>query len=263
MTFPMRLAPVPLSAPGPSLSWVRLRRGPFLLVLAFVAAVFGAPSGVLEAQAPGVDTPALAAPVPSFPAPPFPSSFLSPEGLVPGTRVQAMGAISLEDAVPVTPRGAFLRSLVVPGWGHLAADSPTRAAFYVAAQGGAGWMLGRSLLRRQNARRFRSAEFDLVREELRAQGVHNPDSLRFQAEADPRVTRWDDLVEIRGDQVEDWVALSIFLAFLGATDALVAAHLADFPEALTFTASPGPRAGSVEMGLRLPWPRRGGTRERD
>lgn len=259
------------AVPVPSVASPFHRRGFFLFLGLVLAGSVGLPAGGLEGQAPGatgasaLEGPALPS-VPGFPAPPLASSPLAGQGVIPGTRIREVAPLSLsrslEDAMPVTPRGAFLRSLAIPGWGHLAADSPTRAAFYVAAQGGAGWMLGRSMLRQRNARRFRSAEFDLVREELRAQGIQNPDSLRFQAEADPRVTRWDDLVEIRGDQVEDWLALSIFLTLLGATDALVAAHLADFPEALTFTASPGPRAGSVEMGLRLPWPRRGGAHPR-
>lgn len=169
------------------------------------------------------------------------------------SRVETPWHLLQQAEEPVTPRGAFLRSLVVPGWGHLAAESPTRAAFYVAAQGGAGWMLGKSVLRQRNARRFRAAEFETVRNDLVATGIP-ADSARLRAANDPRVGRWDDLIEIRGEQVEDWMALSLFLALLGATDALVAAHLVDFPEPLAFRVLPGTAPGRVELGFSLPWP---------
>ncbi|TVP47577.1 MAG: hypothetical protein EA350_04820 [Gemmatimonadales bacterium] len=156
------------------------------------------------------------------------------------------------DELPISPRGAFLRSLVLPGWGHLAVDSPGRAAFYMAAQGGTAWMLGKSILRRGSARRFRDEEIRMVREELQAQGVQSPDSLRAGALGDARVERWQELVDIRGDQVEDWVALGIFLSLLSATDALVAAHMADYPEPLTFDVVPRGGGGGWEMRFRLP-----------
>jgi hypothetical protein len=157
----------------------------------------------------------------------------------------------------VSPRGAFIRSLLVPGWGHAAADAPGRAAFYVAAQGGTYWMLAKSLIRRGSAVRYRDAEFDLVAAELRASGMTNPDSVQLRAGNDARVERWDELVEIRGDQVEDWLALGIFLSLLGATDALVAAHMADFPEPLTIRVTPAGSPGrGWSLGLSLPLDRR-------
>jgi len=156
------------------------------------------------------------------------------------------------DELPVSPRGAFLRSLALPGWGHLAVDAPGRAAFYVAAQGGTAWMLGKSILRRSSARRFRDEEFRMVRDELQAQGIQSPDTLRVRALGDARVERWQELVDIRGDQVEDWVALGIFLSLLGATDALVAAHMADYPDPLTFDVVPRGRVGGWELRFRLP-----------
>jgi hypothetical protein len=161
------------------------------------------------------------------------------------------------DAPGVTPRGAFLRSLVLPGWGHVAAGAHGRAAFYVAAQGGSGWMLAKSLERRRSAARFREAEFRLVSDEIRAAGVTRPDSVRLLALDDPRVERWDELVDIRSDQVEDWVALSVFLALLGATDALVAAHMADTPEPLSIRLLPEGRGGGWSLRLSLPWGPRG------
>lgn len=152
----------------------------------------------------------------------------------------------------VSPGGAFLRSLLVPGWGHMVSDSPFRGAVYVAAQTGTAWMIAKSVLARQSARRFRSAEMGAVQDELRLRGVQNPDSLLFLAEEDPRVVRWDELIETRGEQVEDWVALGLFLTLMGAADAFVAAHLADFPEPLSIEVGPRSRWGGVEVRIRLP-----------
>jgi hypothetical protein len=158
---------------------------------------------------------------------------------------------------PITPGGAFVRSLLLPGWGHLAVGSPTRGAFYIAAQTATGWMLWKSASRRRTALRFRRTELRSVEEEIRRGGVLDPDSVRVLAEGSERVERWDELVERRGDQVEDWVALGLFLVFLGATDAFVSAHLADFPEPLSLEVLPRPGGGGWEVGLRVPFgPRR-------
>lgn len=48
-------------------------------------------------------------------------------------QAQITNELSLEQDIP-TPRGAFLRSLVVPGWGHLYADSQdwTRGKYHLA-----------------------------------------------------------------------------------------------------------------------------------
>lgn len=176
-----------------------------------------------------------------------------PSGLTP----QALQTLNLDvlDEDPVSPRGAFVRSLVFPGWGQMASGAPTRGAFFVGAQGGSYWMLGRTLLRQRQAIRFRDRAEEDVRRELTHLGIQSPDSLRLLARQDARVVQRDSLVSMRGDQVEDWVALSIFLAFLSATDALVSSHMARFPEPLGMSPSAIRRAdGGWEVRVDLPWP---------
>ena len=171
------------------------------------------------------------------------------EGLPP------MGGGPDEDQIvrgPVSPGGAFARSLVFPGWGHFASDSPTRGSFYVTAQSATLWMVFKSVMKRRSAERFREAERAAVQSELRLQGVQNPDSLRFLSDNDARVQSWDDLRETRSQQVEDWVSLGVFLTLLGAADAFVAAHLADFPEPLSIEVLPGSAPRGVEFRLRYP-----------
>jgi hypothetical protein len=159
-----------------------------------------------------------------------------------------------EDGLPldaVTPGGAFLRSLVVPGWGHLASDSPTRGAFYVAAQTGSFWMIVKSFAQRRSAERFRESAREVVQAELRLQGVESPDSLRVLSDQDPRVADWDELRDTRSQQVEDWVTLGVFFTLLAAADAYVAAHLSDFPEPLAIQMTPWEGRG-VEVRVSYP-----------
>lgn len=157
---------------------------------------------------------------------------------------------------PISTRAAFIRSLIIPGWGHAGTESYFRGGVFVAAQTSAYWMVWKSVSQRQEARRLRSVEKSIAMDRLRAQGIMDPDSLRFLAEQDPALEFWDTLLERRDEQVEDWIFLSAFLALLGAVDAFVAAHLWDFPEALTMEVGSGPgpfdaRSPSVEVRMSV------------
>jgi hypothetical protein len=160
-----------------------------------------------------------------------------------------------EEPTAVTPRGAFFRSLLVPGWGHVATDAYTRAGFYVTAQSGALWMLLQTLERSGEADERLRLERERVRERLLVGGppATRADSAAFfQAiDNDPGVRARQELVDARDDQVEDWSAVSIFLVLLGATDAFVAAHLADFPEPLSLDVVPIGASGA-EVRVSLP-----------
>lgn len=152
----------------------------------------------------------------------------------------------------VSPGRIFLRSLAIPGWGHAVVGSDTRAAFYTAAQTGTVLMVLKSASRQRSADRFRRTEQRRVENELRLQGIQSPDSLRVLAQADPRVLERQELVDTRGQQVEDWVALGLFITLLGAADAFVAAHLADFPEALSLDVMRRPSDRGWDVMFRLP-----------
>ncbi len=161
--------------------------------------------------------------------------------------VEALGEVP-----DVSPGGAFVRSLLLPGWGHAATGSHFRGGFYMAAQSGAIWMLSKSMAAHQEARRFRNEEIRAVTDQLRASGIVQPDTLRILAEADPRVEEWDELVDARSEQVEDWAAAGIFILLLSATDAFVSGHLMDRPEPLTIQAGPVAR-GRWEISVGVPW----------
>jgi hypothetical protein len=170
---------------------------------------------------------------------------------------------------PITTRAAFVRGLLIPGWGHVGTESYFRGGVFVAAQTSAWWMIWKSMSQRNEARRLRETEVSIAEDRIRARGIMDPDSVSFLAEQDPALERWDLLLERRDEQVEDWIFLSAFLALLGAVDAFVAAHLWDFPEALALGVGPGPgsfdaRNPSVEVRVSvtpdaaeriLPWRR--------
>ncbi len=92
------------------------------------------------------------------------------------------------------PMSAFFRSLVLPGWGQLAADRPGRAIFYVTAQTATVYMIVRT------QRRINRAD-------------ENGDA---------------GLAEGRREQREDWITLAVFWSLASAVDAWVSAHMWEF-----------------------------------
>jgi hypothetical protein len=99
---------------------------------------------------------------------------------------------------PVTPMGAFFRSLILPGWGQAAADQPIRGAFYFTMEATSLWMLFKTQAKLDAAKRAGD----------------------------------DDLVAARQDQKEDWIVMAVFWALFSGVDAWVSAHLWDFEGAV-------------------------------
>jgi hypothetical protein len=166
-------------------------------------------------------------------------------------------AVSAGDSVPVpreiTPRGALIRSLLVPGWGHAVTGSYTRAGFYLTAQAGNVWMLAKTGGHLSWAGRVERAVEAETEARLAGQGVPR-DSIPARVRADPGVIQARNLVEARRSQREDWIALGLFFILIGGVDAFVSAHLQDFPEPLTVEPVGVPGGGfGLEVGVRIPW----------
>ncbi len=152
-----------------------------------------------------------------------------------------------------SPGGAFLRSVLVPGWGQASSGSYGRAAFYFLAQAGNVWMTYKTHSLRDTARRRRQMlEAARTAELLRGGGVE-PDALEAELAADESIEDIRLLATARDEQMEDWVALLVFFTFFGGADAFVSAHLADFPAPLTVEPVAGPSGTAFEVGLSLPW----------
>lgn len=157
-----------------------------------------------------------------------------------------------------SPGGAFLRSVLVPGWGQAASGSYLRAGFYALAEAGTGWMTYKTIAKLEGAKDQRRIVRRLKTQEIRRSGVTDPDSIFALLDADEEVERAEGLVSSRNEQLEDWVALGVFLVLLGGADAFVSAHLADFPEPLAVETGPGPEEGQLEIRAVVPFGGPGG-----
>jgi hypothetical protein len=153
---------------------------------------------------------------------------------------------------PTTPGGAFLRAVLLPGWGHASIGAYTRGGFYFAAETTAGFLLARTVRRLEIAKEGRNLKEDRLRESLIAAGVTNPDTIDARLSLDPEVARSRRLVRSRRQQMEDWAALGLFMVFLSGADAFVSAHLREFPEPIPVSLGLAPLPpGGVALGVRL------------
>lgn len=157
------------------------------------------------------------------------------------------------------PRTAFIRALLVPGWGHLAMGETRRAAVYIGLQGTSWFMLGKSILRYNDAR---SVELDL--EGLAVDSVEaamaqdtalarelteNAAAYQQAISSYPGLTGARDLARSRRRHREDWIVYTLFFTFASAVDAYVTAHLASFPADVTVSGSPD---DGLSLRLRVP-----------
>ena len=172
---------------------------------------------------------------------------------------EPLGGVSPDSAQVVeTPRspgrpsagGAFVRSMVLPGWGQAAAGSPGRGVFYFAVQSVTMWMILKTTKTVGSASDILAMRRVDATERLMADPLVDPVELPTLLEADLGVVDALQLQEIRRQQREDWIAFAVFFLLLGGADAFVTAHLADFPEPLEAVIRPLPDMG-VEFGLRV------------
>jgi len=148
----------------------------------------------------------------------------------------------------ITPGDAFVRALLLPGWGHASIGEYTRGGFYFLTETAAGWMMVRTLSRLGAAKGVRDMRRADAVAALNAQGVTDSRLISAAVAADPLVVASVDLVEARSQQFEDWLALGVFLVFLSGIDAFVSAHLRDFPEPVRFDLG----QSGFSVGLSLP-----------
>jgi len=153
----------------------------------------------------------------------------------------------------VSPRGAFLRAALIPGWGHASIGSYNRAGFYFVAEGATAWNLVKTRRRFAEAQervRFREG---VLRADLADEGVTEPDEIQARLDDDDTPQDLLALEEARRQQREDWTALGIFLMFLSGADAYVSAHLKDFPLPIEVNAQPvGDGRMDLSLGIKLP-----------
>lgn len=153
-------------------------------------------------------------------------------------------------ATGISPRGAFLRALAVPGWGHAAIGSYTRGGFYVGAQALTAYTFLRARSRLSEARERSVFRETLLRARLASEGVTDPAAVDEALDADGELSNVRRLVEAREEQQTDLVALGLFLLLMSGADAYVSAHLARFPDPLELEARPSD-TGTLDLGVRI------------
>jgi hypothetical protein len=117
---------------------------------------------------------------------------------------------------PVTPMGAFFRSLLVPGWSQSILDRRLTAGLFMAVEGLAIGMIVKS-----------TSELSYLRQ---------TDTTRVPA---------------KEQEQEDWIAILAFNHLFAALEGYVGAHLWDFPRDVKLRAVPW-RGGGVGAAVTIP-----------
>ena len=125
---------------------------------------------------------------------------------------------------PISPRRAFLSSLLVPGLGQVKLDRPSAGALFVAVELTAIALASKSAYDLRAAKRFRA---DSV---VQAYPVDTLTGAPLET-GRPRVEGpfTNDLVGARRVHLEDWLAVLAFNHLIAGAEAFVAANLWDLP----------------------------------
>ena len=145
---------------------------------------------------------------------------------------------SVRDTTParVSPRGAFLRSLLVPGWGQAKLDRGTAGAIFVLTETLAAVMIVKSARQLDQAKDARGDSV-FIGYQLGGDGTPVLDTLGNPVqvfEQDPLAGR----VRSRRQQMEDWLAILVFNHLFSGAEAFVAGHLGDIPRRLSMQPAP-------------------------
>ena len=159
----------------------------------------------------------------------------------------------LPTTASVSPGGAFLRAVLVPGWGHVSIGANARAGAYFAIESAVAYGIIRTRKRISEAASRANFREVLLREDLTTKGITDPNQIENALESDATLADLKSLGESRSDQQEDLVAFGLFLLFLSGADAFVSAHLKDFPDPIAIEAGPT-NDGRLEIGLKLRLP---------
>ena len=159
----------------------------------------------------------------------------------------------LPTTASVSPGGAFLRAVLVPGWGHVSIGANARAGAYFAIESAVAYGIIRTRRRISEATSRANFRELLLREDLTTKGITDPNQIENALESDATLADLKSLGESRSDQQEDLVAFGLFLLFLSGADAFVSAHLKDFPDPIAIEGGPT-NDGRLEIGLKLRLP---------
>lgn len=139
---------------------------------------------------------------------------------------------------PLSPRRAFLYSLVLPGYSQSVLGRPAAGAIFVLSESIAIAMWRESKADLEEARRLRRDSLVIVDFD-RVTGAPITVSANYD----------DALVNVRKGHVEDWVAFILANHLFAAADAYVGAHLWDLPSQISLRRT----SGGTVLAARLAW----------
>ena len=143
---------------------------------------------------------------------------------------------------PISPRRAFISSVLLPGLGQARLDRPTASALFFGIEAAGLVMVRKSLHDLRVAKRFKA---DSVPVEI---GIDPQTGLPVIEYGPGRYS--PGLVAARRTHLEDWIAVLVFNHIFAGADAFVAAHLGETPRGLALTRGPG---GDARLGAYLRW----------
>jgi hypothetical protein len=137
---------------------------------------------------------------------------------------------------PLSPRRAFLTSLIAPGYAQSVLGRPNAAALFIVTEAIGLLMVRETATELRQARRLQDDSVALY-------FVHpltgEPDTI-YQSARYPSA-----LVRARRAHLEDWIAALVANHVIAGADAFVAAHLWDVPIRVGFRRAPGGAAVSA------------------
>ncbi len=174
------------------------------------------------------------------------------------TRRDTTTAAARDTTLPrlrVSPRTAFLRSLVIPGWGEASAGNYVRGAFFFALAATSDAMLGVTLHRLSQAEDVWNANIadSMAAATQRGDSLPKANPALWHAQNDTiKVAGWS-LVRARRKQREDRIFQALFVTLIGGVDAYINAQLSDFPAGVGVEPKEG---GGYRIRVDIPLPAR-------
>ena len=139
---------------------------------------------------------------------------------------------------PLSPRRAFLSSLLLPGYSQSVLGRPTAGALFVLTESIALVMLRESAADLRQAKRFQTDSLVVI-------GYEQPAGTPIT-----QVSAYNErLVNVRRGHVEDWIAFLVANHLFAAADGYVAAHLWDLPTQISVQ----PRHDGTALAARISW----------
>ena len=154
-----------------------------------------------------------------------------------------------ECRVPISPRAALVRSILVPGWGEYSLDRRKSAALFATIELSSYAMVIKS---KHDLDLAKAARRDTTIETLKdAQGnpIIDPTTGLPKTFGKPKNQNLADRLRARRTHLEDWIAGIVFNHLFSGADAWVAAQLADFDTNVNVTAV----GRGVQVAARIAW----------